>query len=118
MAGQVGVAVTQTEPMKALWVGTEGGSVLHGCYPKSDAEDLAMRFATAHLVHPEGVNNGCVVGPCCMSCDMPCQSTYRGSTDERMAAVMDFSLAKAEGRSEDAVWAAVRIATIPGRCAV
>lgn len=107
------------DPMRSLWLGTEGGSVLEGCHPKSECEDLAMRYAMAHLVHPHGVNNGAVVGPCCMSTpDHPCQSQFRGSTDLRMAAVLKFSLANLEGRSEDALWAAVEIASSPRRCPI
>lgn len=116
MAGQVGVAVSE---MRSLWLGTEGGTVLHGCYVKEDAEDLAIRFAMAHLVHPQGVNNGAAVLPCCMSSpDTPCQRTFRGSLDDRMAAVLDYSLAQLEGRTEDAVWAGVRIAMAPRRCPI
>lgn len=93
--------------------------MLEGCHAKSECEDLAMRYAMAHLVHPHGVNNGAVVGPCCMSDPgHPCQNSFRGSTDRRMAAVLAYSLAELEGRSEDAVWHAVEIAMAPRRCPI
>lgn len=102
---------------RSLWLGTEGGSVLHGCYPKEECEDLAIRFAMAHLIHPQGVNNGAAVMPCCQSCpEQDCQRQMLGSADDRMAAVLDYSLAELEGRRDDAVWAAVRIASVPRRC--
>lgn len=105
------------DPMRSLWLGTEGGAMLHSCAAKSECEDLAIRFAMAHLIHPQGVNNGAVVMPCCQSNpDHPCQRALRGTVDDRMAAVLDYSLAELEGRRDDAVWAAVRIASAPRRC--
>lgn len=90
---------------------------MHGCYLRSDCEDLAMRFAMAHLVHPQGVNNGAVVTGCCKSDpDYPCQRQMRMGADDRMRAVLDYSLAELEGRREDAIWHAVEIATHPRRC--
>lgn len=111
--------MTEGDEMRALWLGTEGGSVLHGCHPKDECEDLAIRFAMAHLIHPHGVNNGAAISACCQSSPgSSCHRAFQGDSDSRMAAVLDASLAMVEGRENDALNALVQLASTPRRCPI
>lgn len=105
------------DPMKQLWLGTEGGSVLLGCYPESEAVDLIARYREANLVHPVGVNNGAALSGCCQSGEgVSAHCSFQMGADERMVAVLKLSLAEKEGRWDDAALAAVDLAMCPRRC--